>query len=161
MKRRRHAKNRAMRLIRLWTYADAVKAVPYFRSLTNALRDHWLELQSKVVEAKRLEDVRRPKRGQMIALEETQDDLRQAQDKFNDALEELMKMDVFLLDPVQGIALIPFQQADDLAWYVFDLFDEHGLASWRYHKDPLETRRPMLEERQSEPPTLVSAATPV
>ena len=158
MKRRRHVKNRAMRLIRLWTYADAVKAVPYYRSLTNSLRDHWLELQSKALAAKRLQDVRRPTRRDMIALEETQKDLGEAQDEFNSALEELMRMDVFLLDPVHGIALIPFQQEDDLAWYVFDLFDEHGLVSWRYHKDPLETRRPMPQERQADPPLFISAA---
>ena len=137
---------------------SSVKAVPYFRSLTNSLRDHWLELQSKVVDVKRLQDVRRPKRRDMIALEETQNDLGEAQDNFNSALEELMGMDVFLLDPVHGIALIPFQREDDLAWYVFDLFDEHGLASWRYHKDPLETRRPMPDERVADPPMFVSAA---
>jgi len=147
-----------MRLIRLWTYADAVKAVPYYRSLTNSLRDHWLELQSKTLAAKRLQDVRRPTRREMIALEETQKDLGEAEDNFNSALQELMRMDVFLLDPVHGIALIPFQQEDDLAWYVFDLFDEHGLVSWRYHKDPLETRRPMPQERQADPPLFISAA---
>ena len=46
-------------------------------------------------------------------------------------------------DPIKGQALIPFAQEDQLAWYIFDLFDGNSLHFWRYHKDPLETRRPL------------------
>jgi hypothetical protein len=68
-----------------------------------------------------------------------------------------MEQDVFLLDPVRGLALIPFQQGEELAWFVFDAFDQNGLTSWRYHKDPLETRRPMPKESPSDP-TLLAAS---
>jgi|SRR5262245_21606917 len=157
MKRRRRTKRGTLRAIRLWTYPEAAKALPYLRSITNSLRDHWLELQSKQLDAKRLQDIPRPGRRELIALEEASEDVRQAENKFEDALAELMKQDVFLLDPVQGLALIPFQQEEELAWYVFDGFAENAVTSWRYHKDPLETRRPMPQERVPEPPAMLAA----
>ena len=152
MKRRRRTKARAPRVIRLWTHVEAVRALPYLRSLTNSLRDHWLTVQNHHVNLRRLNKIGRPARQEIIEREEAQQDLTRAEDQFNDALEDLMRLDVFLLDPVQGQALVPFQQGEDLAWYVFDLFDEQGLTSWRYHKDPLDTRRPMPKERGIEPP---------
>ena len=66
-----------------------------------------------------------------------------AETRFNDALEELMAIDVYLLDPVKGVALIPFRKEDDLAWYVYDQFDKSGLSGWRYHNDPMEECRPL------------------
>jgi hypothetical protein len=160
MKRRRRTKRGTLRAIRLWSYPDAAKALPYLRSITNSLRDHWLELQSKQLAARRLSDVRKPSRHQRIALAETQSDLSSAEDNFETALAELMEHDVFLLDPVQGLSLIPFQEKEELAWYVFDLFDENGLMTWRYHKDPIETRRPVSKDRQPEAPILVPAGEP-
>src|SRR6266540_6362206 len=151
MKRRRRTKRGTLRAIRLWSYPDAVKALPYLRSITNSLRDHWLELQSKQLDARRLADVRKPSRHERIALAETQNEASSAEDKFETALGELMEQDVFLLDPVHGLSLIPFQESDELAWYVLDLFDENGLTAWRYHKDPLETRRPVTKDRRPEP----------
>jgi hypothetical protein len=109
------------------------------------LREHWLDAQRKRLEAQRLAGIVRPDRTQLIATEDASAAQTKAEDAFNEALEELMSMDVFLLDPVQGVALIPFQQDEELAWYVFDWFDKAGLSAWRFHKDPLETRRPMPE----------------
>ena len=146
MKRRRRTKrNRSLRVIRLWTQPEAVKALPYVRSIVSSLREHWLDAQRKRLEAQRLGRIARPDRTQLIATEDASAAQTKAEDAFNEALEELMSMDVFLLDPVQGVALIPFQQEEELAWYVFDWFDKAGLSAWRFHKDPLETRRPMPE----------------
>ena len=161
MKRRRRTKRGSLRAIRLWTYPEAAKALPYLRSITNSLRDHWLELQSTQLAARRLKGTPRPTRREMIALEETSDDARQAEDKFEDALAELMNQDVFLLDPVQGLALVPFQQGEELAWYVMDSFAENGLSSWRYHKDPMETRRPMPKDRLPDAQKLTAAGGPI
>lgn len=147
MKRRRRTKrNRSLRVIRLWTQPEAVKALPYVRSIVGSLREHWLDAQRKRLEAQRLGRIARPSRTELIATEDAGAAQTKAEDAFNEALEELMGMDVFLLDPVQGVALIPFQQEEELAWYVFDWFDNAGLAAWRFHKDPLETRRPMPDE---------------
>src|SRR5687767_988239 len=160
MKNRRRQKKRLLRAIRLWTYPEAARAMPYFRSLTHSLRESWLELQKDQLAAKRLNNLPRPNRNERIALEEAQNDARRAEDKFDDTLEELMTLDVFLLDPVQGLALIPFQQDKELAWYVFDLFEPDGLTAWRYHKDPLDERRPVPQEPKAEP-ALIEAATAI
>lgn len=145
-RRRRTRRNRSLRVIRLWTQPEATKALPYVRAITKSLRDHWLTAQSNRVDAQRLSKLSKLSRSQLISLEDFKNAQFKAEEAFNDALGELMGMDVFLLDPVQGLALIPFQQEEELAWYVFDLFDEQGLTSWRFHKDPLEMRRPMPEE---------------
>ncbi len=45
MKRRRNKEKRAMRALRLWTFDEASRAVPYLRSVLGSLREHWLEAQ--------------------------------------------------------------------------------------------------------------------
>ena len=48
--------------------------------------------------------------------------------------------------------MVPFIYNGQLAWFVFDLFDDSDpLRFWRYHQDPLETRRP-IAEALAEPP---------
>ena len=46
-------------------------------------------------------------------------------------------------DPGRGVALVPFLQDNQPAWYVFDLFDSQPIRSWRYQSDPEATRRPL------------------
>jgi hypothetical protein len=43
------------------------------------------------------------------------------------------------------MAWIPFSHDNQLAWFVFDLFDTEPIRYWRYQTDPLETRRPVSE----------------
>ncbi|MCI0380831.1 MAG: DUF2203 family protein [Gemmataceae bacterium] len=146
MKRHRD-KKRPMRVVRLWTYAQAHKALPYLRSITGSLREHWLTAQSKRRDLDSLNrQPGRPNRSQILAAETTQNEKSEAEDRFNDALQELMGIDVFLLDPVEGVVFIPFRKGDELAWFVFEHFGNgDDLASWRRHEDPLETRRPIVE----------------
>jgi hypothetical protein len=110
-----------------------------------SLREHWLETQSKRRDTERLES--RPgrlDRSRILATEALKADQEEAECHFNEALQELLSMDVYLLDPVRGVALIPFRKDDDLAWYVFDQFNKEGLTGWRYHNDPLEQCRPLV-----------------
>ena len=146
MKRRRRKARSSMRVLHLWTYPQAEQAKGYLRSVLGSLREQWLEARKQTVHAERIAS-RRMDRRAIWAHEDAVADLGKAEDRFNEALEELMRLDVYLLDPVEGLALIPFQQGEDLAWYVFDLHDPDGLTSWRYHSDPLETRRPMDEAK--------------
>jgi hypothetical protein len=148
MKRRRnHKEERPIRALRLWTYDEAARAVPYLRSVIGSLREHWLEAQHD----RRAGELRgrergRPDRKQLIANEELHARQERAETSFNEAIDELMSIDVYLVDPVRGVALIPFRKEDDLAWYVFDQFDDHGLRGWRYHNDPLEECRPLTPD---------------
>jgi hypothetical protein len=142
--KRRKQRSKHMQIMHLWNWSDAVKAVPYLRSVVASLREHWLE----VLETKRrlhLATMKKSatKRQQILEREAQEGHLHRAQTQFNDALEELSRIDIFLLEPVRGSALVPFRKGDDLAWYVFDLFAKSGLAGWRYHNDPMEECRPL------------------
>lgn len=146
MKRRQEKETETARSIRMWTQTEADKAVPYVRSVVGSLREKWLEARNQRLQLERLDaKPGRPNRKTLVAREEALKDSDRALDAFNEAVEELQEIDVYPLDPVAGLALIPFQVGEDLAWFVFDLHDEGGLKSWRFHKDPLEERRPITD----------------
>jgi hypothetical protein len=148
MKRRRQRQKRPIRALRLWTYEDAARSIPYLRSVLRSLREHWLEAQNQRCNRERIERrPGRPDRERLLTGQEVEVRQEDAETRFNDALEELMSIDVYLLDPVRGVALIPFRKDDDLAWYVFDQFDTRGLTGWRFHSDPLEECRPLTRTK--------------
>jgi hypothetical protein len=144
MKRRRSQPAKNMRALRLWSYDEANQAVPYLRSVIASLREHWLDVQtqrrgSELLAAR----PGRPDRARLLAGQDLHAGQERAEAQFGDDVDELTSMDVFLLDPVRGMALIPFRKEDDLAWFVYDQFDDCGLSGWRYHSDPLEQCRPL------------------
>ena len=119
MKRRRNRDPRGVRVLRLWEQADAARAVPYLRSVVGSLREHWLEAQSKRRDRERLDrQPGRADRQRILAGQELHATQEAAEDRFNDAVQELVRIDVYLVDPVQGVVLIPFRKDDDLAWVV-------------------------------------------
>ena len=129
---------------RLWTFAAAQAAVPYFSSVARSLREHYLEVLAKWRAVQLLRERHgRPDRQALIAEQEARCDLHKAEQDFQDALEELSELNVYPHDPGQGMALVPFLQDDQPAWYVFDLFDSQPIRSWRYQSDPEATRRPL------------------
>jgi hypothetical protein len=128
--------------LRLWTFEDAQAAVPYFSSVVRSIREHFLEILAKRREVQAFtERTGRADRKALIAEQETRRDLQKAEQDYQDALEEIQELDVQPLDAAQGTALVPFVHDDQLAWYVFDLFDSQPIRSWRYQSDPDETRR--------------------
>jgi hypothetical protein len=152
--RRRNQERGTMRALRLWTYDEAAHAIPYLRSVVSSLREYWLDAQRHRRQWQLLAGrPGRPNREQILSGEVLQASQENAETQFNEALEELMAMDVYLLDPVRGIALIPFRKEDELAWYVFDQFDRQGLTGWRYHNDPLEQCRPLGAPPEAPPGT--------
>jgi hypothetical protein len=133
-----------MRVMRLWDWSGATKAAPYLHSVIESLREYWLEVLNAERRLQLSTKRKAPARRQQWLDERAlQDERQRAQTKFEDALEELNRLDVVLLDPVQGLALIPFRKEDELAWYVFDHFADLGLIGWRYHNDPIEGCRPL------------------
>jgi hypothetical protein len=133
-------------VIRLWTHAETLKAWPYIRSLVTSIREHWLALHQGKREAA-LQDRKkgRPDRHALIHMEDTRQNIERAEEALDDALRELVAIDVYCLDPANGLALIPFRKGDNLAWFVFDLFEPEGLQAWRFHHDPLQERRPITD----------------
>lgn len=137
------------RVVRAWTFPQAEKALPYITSVMRSLREHWLEGQRYEVDAKRLaSEAGRPDRANLIAHEEAVREGQRAKDRFNEAYQELRNIEVFCLDPVQGVGVVPFVHHEKLAWLVYDLFEPEAYRHWRYHEDPLEERRPIAEISQ-------------
>jgi hypothetical protein len=148
MRKQRHQQVEAITEVRLWTHAEAVKVLPYLRSIVASLRDHWLYWRQVELQVRRL-DARsgRPDRQTLILRAEAAREVEIARNQFHQVLGELQALGVFCLDPARGLALIPFREGEELAWFVFDLFAFQGLESWRFHSDPLEMRRPLAERR--------------
>lgn len=141
---KRRERSGRMRVMHLWDWSEATKAVPYLHSVIGSLREHWLEVLTAKRQLDKSSTRKAPaKRQQLVEENMRRDEAQRAQDRFEDALEELNRIDVFLIDPVCGLGLIPFRKEDDLAWYVFDHFAPRGVVGWRYHDDPIEECRPL------------------
>ena len=140
--------------LHLWTYEAALSAVPYLRAVIRSLREHWVQMQSVRRQIQRLDSrPGRPDRQTLIRRAVAVQELDQADRQLEETFDELKAIDVYCLDPVQGLTLIPFGKGDELAWYVFDLFAPQGLEAWRLHGDPLEMRRPLEQNAGSDLPT--------
>lgn len=142
----RHRSKRRQQTIHVWTYEQARQAQPYLASILRSLRDHLLEARFHERAAERLaQQSGRPDRAQLIAQQEAGDAGRRTRALFQEVLHELFILDLYSLDPIGGVALIPIMHDEKLAWLVFNLFDEDPLRYWRFHKDSLDTRRPVAE----------------
>lgn len=151
MKRRRNSKaSKNTKVIKLWDYPRVQKSLPYLRSLATSLREHWLDANSKRIDEERL--VGKPgrvDRDRILATASATREKEIAEEQFNDDIKEMLSLDVYPVDAVQGVVFIPFAKNEELAWFVFDLFDETNLPGWRFHHDPMETRRPLPEALQT------------
>jgi len=143
----RNGSKKRRQTVRVWELEQARKAVPYISAILQSLRQHHLEALGCDREARRLAaKPGRPDRSALVAHSEVTRQAQEAGQRVDQDLEELAALDVYSLDPLRGEAVIPFLHGKKLAWFVFDLFDEEDhLRTWRYHDDPLDTRRPLAE----------------
>ncbi len=149
MKRQPKRTRRRASQQQLWTYARAQAACPYIRSIVASLREHFLAMQSASRRLAQLEGKPgRPSRQDLIARHDIRHELHRAEEQLEDASAELDSLNIFVLHPTQGQVLLPFVHNDQLAWYVFDLFDATPLRFWRFQDDSLETRRPIASLQQ-------------
>ena len=150
MKRNQNEAKRRRQTLHVWSLAQAKAALAYIGSVLRSLREHRLEAQAQQSRAEMLaRRPGRPDRRAIIALEEAKAAAAKAQDAFETALHELHLLDIYCLDPNQGLALIPFVHDKQLAWFVYDLFVPDALETWRFHSDPLEMRRPLDELKKA------------
>src|SRR5580704_2115586 len=85
MKKQRDQEPEAAVSLRMWTYPNALKAVPYIRSLAQSLRDGWLELRQAQETVQRTKArPGRPNRDALILLDETQHDIERAEAKLEE-----------------------------------------------------------------------------
>jgi hypothetical protein len=141
---------RTRHTLRLWAFDQAQAAVPYITSVVRSLRERALQSQALRRRLEALENrPGRPDRARLIERDEVRRELSQEDDALQQATEELEALDVYVLDALRGQVLVPFAHDDQLAWYVFDLFDDQPIRSWRYQSDPEETRRKLTAAQMS------------
>ncbi len=144
MKRNSKGAKKRRKTIQVWTLAQAKSAAPYLTSVVRSLREHTLE---GLAGRRRLRHIDerpgRPDRDALIAKQDAEADARRAEENASQDADELLALDIQPLDPVHGQALVPFVHEEQLAWYVFDLFDPQLFRFWRFQSDPDDTRRPV------------------
>ncbi len=133
---------------RLWTQSQARSAAPYLASILRSLREHTLEVRSIEGRLRQLENrPGRPNRTVLIAIDDGKRELETQRRQLAQAAHELEGVGAIPLDPIQGLALLPFNHDNRLAWYIFDLFDPTPMRWWRYQDDPEALRRPLTSEQ--------------
>lgn len=149
MNRNRKGTSRRHASIKPWTYGRAQAALPYLTAVVRSLREYRLEASRHRLNAQRLANLPgRPNRDALIAHDDALREASEAEGAFQEAQAELEAIDVFPLQPAHGRALIPFVHNEQLAWFVYDLFDPEPLRFWRYQSDSLETRRPVTARQK-------------
>jgi hypothetical protein len=144
MKRQPKRSKQRKQQLQLWTLPKAQAACAYIRSVIASLREHLIDTQTWKRQLQRLnERPGRPDRATLISQHETEHQLHLAEERLEQTCDELDAINIYVLDPLHGLALLPFVHDDQLAWYIFDLFDPKTLRFWRYQEDPQETRRPI------------------
>jgi hypothetical protein len=147
--------------LRLWTLAGATKIIPYIHSLSKSLRDAWLEMRQAQSRVRHLEArPGRPDRETLVQLKESQHDIERAESRLEETIEEMLPLSAYCIDPAAGLVVVPTLCKETLAWFIFDLFDTQGLASWRLHSDPIEMRRPLSEYEPASPAPDATAVGP-
>jgi hypothetical protein len=132
--------------VHLWTYPQAVSAVPYIVSVMRSLRETWLESRFLHRRSEQMaERPGKPDRAALVAEAEMARAAFKADQAFEDAADELRDLGILCEDPALGLALLPCVHQQLLAWIQFDLFSARPLRSWRYHNDPPEYERPIGE----------------
>jgi hypothetical protein len=146
MKRQKRPSEPNEQVVQVWTLTQARKALPLVASIMRTLREDRLEAQAQQRRADRIAArPGRPDRDSRIAHEEALRSTGEFAAKFESGVQELLELNIYCLDPARGLALIPFAHGERLAWLVFDLFASEQMTTWRYHEDPLTTRRPLTE----------------
>lgn len=130
--------------IPVWNYHQSKKALPYLLEITKAIRENYLEAKG----TKRQLEIIDHKKGKhdrmdFIRMQELGVEHQLAQGKYQQDVDELEEMGIFLVSPTQGLIAIPFVIEEQLAWFLLDIHDEEPIHAWRYQSDPLETRRPI------------------
>jgi hypothetical protein len=112
-----------------------------------SIREHWLATRQARLQAGPLNArFGHPTRDDLLVSEDLTRAAEVAEEQLKDALDELVSLSVFSVDPARGFAQIPFLAGKELAWFIFDLFEPQGIVAWRFESDPSETRRPLAED---------------
>jgi len=156
--KRNRQSSKNQQTIQVWTLEQARSLLPYLTSIIDSMREARLESQAHATRAVKLEAKHgRPKRDQILEIADEKLKAKEADERFQKAQEELQQLDVYCIHAIQGLALIPFVNEDQLAWFIFDRFDQDPLRFWRYHLDPVDVKHPL--ETMQQKATVVEEGT--
>ena len=150
MKRNSKGAKKRSKTIQVWTLTQARSAAPYLTSILRSLREHTLEASACRHREHQI-DARpgRPDRDALIAMQESDNAARRARRQRRPGRRGTGGVDIQPLDPIHGQALVPFVHEEQLAWYVFDLFDPQLFRFWPFQSDPDDTRRPLTPRKNT------------
>lgn len=137
---------------REFVLGEAEAMVPLIRHILCEVTEHYSRLQHMNRKVRLLHDCRRSTKYQIrrqyhAAIR----DQRVAEEQLQEAVSELDELGVVLLDPVQGVAGLPFlwsltTDAKSIrpAYFLLKLVDdpERGIRSWRFETEEREHRIP-------------------
>lgn len=153
MNRRPGKSSRSRRTVKALRHDQAAAAAPYIRSVLASVREHRLDTIQSELKARRLAERHgRPDRAAIVAQQELTREAARQQRLYDEAIDELETLGVQCVDPVNGLAVIPFVHDERAAWYLFELHAEPSLTAWRFHDDPIELVR-NLDELSAPRPT--------
>jgi len=142
--KRNRQSSKNQQTIQVWTLEQARSLVPYLTSIIDSMREARLENLAHTSRVAKLEARHgRPKRDEILAIADEKAKAQETEDRYKKAQEELQQLDVYCINAIQGLALIPFVNEDQLAWFIFDRFDEDALRFWRFHLDPVDVKHPI------------------
>lgn len=150
MKKNRGKRGGQMNL-KAWTFSEAASALPYVRSILESLRELALERNRLRLQLERLQHhLGRPRRSDLIAKAETESHAEQTEAAFFEAFDELLAIGVECLDPIQGGAAFPFLHENQVAWFIYHLYEGSQLRWWRYDTDSQDTRRAIRSDMKGD-----------
>ncbi|MSR32930.1 MAG: DUF2203 family protein [Gemmataceae bacterium] len=137
------------KVIQVWSYPQAKKAFPYLMEVTRSLRDNYLEMRSAKHRGSRIENSGQHRsRHDFIILQEANDAESRATDRYEQDVEELGALGIFVVSPLEGLIAVPFVEEGQLAWFLVDLHADTPMKYWRFQSDPLEERRPITPKQK-------------
>lgn len=130
---------------KLWTYAEALKSLPYVRVVLRSIREHALTTNLRRRELQRLQArVGRPTHRDYLRENQLREEAQQSFADFVEDAEELEQFGVACVDALQGEAAFPFAYNNQIAWFHHALFDTPDNLTWRLDSDDLKTRRQIV-----------------
>lgn len=117
------------RILNLWTLDKARKACPFIASVMVSLREHRLEALQQRRQAERLQA--RPGPLDPLARSAYCTAIRRAEEgeqRFKAAAGELNALDIFCVDAIAGLAVMPAGPEDQITWLLYDHFAEDPLG---------------------------------
>lgn len=128
---------------KLWTLNEVRDISPLIKSILATIRERYLAEQNLITKIKKLSG--QSSRNVLIQIQELAKQAETEHIAVESAVEELNRLEVLVLDPVDSQALFLFSKCSckttlcNPAWFVYSPLGER--IHWRYDTDDMATRR--------------------